>query len=114
MLAPGSAGESFTLNEERLLADLAREEEQRRIRRDLHDGIGPILASQTLTLEVVEKPVPRDPAQVVALIQNLKSQSEEAVREIRDIINDLRPSILDNMGRAEARRISKPTPPPFT
>lgn len=82
----------------------AREEERRRLRRDLHDGLGPTLASQTLTLEAVEKLVTRDPAQVVALIKNMKIQSEGAVREIRSIINDLRPSILDNMGLVEALR----------
>lgn len=77
---------------------IAREEERRRIRRDLHDGLGPQLASQTLTLDAVEKLIERDPQTARTLIRNLKSQAQEAISDIRRIIYDLRPSSLDDLG----------------
>jgi signal transduction histidine kinase len=43
---------------ERLVA--AREEERRRLRRDLHDGLGPQLASQTLTIDAARKLLHQD------------------------------------------------------
>jgi signal transduction histidine kinase len=97
----------------RLTADLrrsrqrlvtAREEERRRIRRDLHDGLGPQLASQALTLNAVEKLVYQDPTQAVALIKNLQEQTQEAVGDIRALIYGLRPPVLDDLGLVAALR----------
>ncbi|MBM3179256.1 MAG: hypothetical protein FJZ86_02770 [Chloroflexi bacterium] len=128
VLAPRSQTESFTPAEERLLTDLAREvevaahnvrltadlqrsrqelvtsreEERRRIRRDLHDEIGPLLASQSLTLDAIEKLIAQDPAAATSLVRDLKGQTQGAVQEIRRIIYDLRPPALDDLGLVEA------------
>jgi len=80
----------------------AREEERRRLRRDLHDGLGPQLASQTLTLNAIEKLVDRDPEKVKMLIKGLKAQSQEAITSIRHLIYELRPPALDELGLVEA------------
>jgi len=97
----------------RLTADLrlsrqnlvtAREEERRRIRRDLHDGLGPQLASQTLTLDAIEKLLDRDPERAKTLIKDLKSQSKDAITDIRRLIYDLRPPALDDLGLVAALR----------
>jgi signal transduction histidine kinase len=76
----------------------AREEERRRLRRDLHDGLGPQLASQTLTLDALEKRIQQDPDSAAHLLRNLKSQARESIRDIRRLVYDLRPPALDELG----------------
>jgi signal transduction histidine kinase len=87
---------------ERLVA--AREEERRRIRRDLHDGLGPQLASQTLTIDAVLRLLPTDPTTATALLQQLKGQSQAAIADIRRLVYALRPPALDDLGLIMALR----------
>jgi signal transduction histidine kinase len=82
----------------------AREEERRRLRRDLHDGLGPALAGVTLGLHAAAAHVPRDPRRAVALIEELERQIEEAVADIRRLVYNLRPPALDELGLAQAVR----------
>ncbi len=82
----------------------AREDERRRLRRDLHDGLGPQLASQTLGLEAVSQLMPADPQKALAILDSLKHQAEEATREVRRLVYDLRPPALDNLGLVDALR----------
>jgi signal transduction histidine kinase len=82
----------------------AREEERRRLRRDLHDGLGPMLASQTLTLDAIGKMQARDPERAQALLNDLKTQSQAAVRDVRRLVYDLRPPALDDLGLVGALR----------
>jgi len=77
---------------------LAREEERRRIRRDLHDGLGPTLASQTFTLDAILDILEADPQEAARLLQGLKSQNQETVAEIRRLVYELRPPALDELG----------------
>jgi len=77
---------------------LAREEERRRLRRDLHDGIGPLLASQTLTLDVIAKLMRSDTDQAATLLLAVREQMQQAVGDIRDLIYGLRPPVLDDLG----------------
>jgi signal transduction histidine kinase len=76
----------------------AREEERRRLRRDLHDGLGPQLASQALTLDVVAKRLRDDPERAAALLLAAREQMQQAVGDIRDLIYGLRPPVLDDLG----------------
>lgn len=76
----------------------AREEERRRLRRDLHDGLGPQLASHTLTLEAIDKLLERDAAKVKELLNILKEQSQAATQEVRRLVYGLRPPALDELG----------------
>lgn len=76
----------------------AREEERRRLRRDLHDGLGPQLASQTLTIDAIEKLLTTDPERARTLLHDLKSQSKTAVQDIRRLVYELRPPALDELG----------------
>ena len=80
----------------------AREEERRRLRRDLHDGLGPQLASQTLTLEAVTQLISPENKKAISLLETVKQQAEAATADIRRIVYDLRPPALDTLGLAGA------------
>jgi signal transduction histidine kinase len=81
---------------------LAREEERRRIRRDLHDGLGPSLASQTFQLDEVLDRLHDDPAGAGDLVMAMKEQNRQLVAEIRRLVYELRPPALDELGVAGA------------
>ena len=76
----------------------SREEERRRLRRDLHDELGPQLASLKLNLDVARNLVSRDPAAAEALLLELRAQSQSAIADIRQLVFDLRPPALDELG----------------
>jgi signal transduction histidine kinase len=82
----------------------AREEERRRLRRDLHDGLGPQLASQTLTIDAINKLIERNPEKARELLEHLKTQSQAAIQDIRRLVYELRPPALDELGLVEALR----------
>lgn len=82
----------------------AREEERRRLRRNLHDGLGPQLGSQTLTLSAVRKLLRRDPDTAEALLDSAMTHAQQAITDIRRVVYDLRPSSLDDLGLIGAIR----------
>jgi signal transduction histidine kinase len=84
----------------------AREEERRRLRRDLHDGLGPLLASQVLGLEAVAQFMPTDIEKAQSLLGSLKTQAHEAILDVRRLVYDLRPPALDDLGLIGALRQS--------
>jgi len=130
-VSPRMPGEKFTLQEEQLLADiaaqtgpvasatrlalalqrsreqlvLAREEERRRIRRDLHDGLGPTLASQTLKLDMILELLNGEAEQTVERVKALKAETQQMVADIRRLVYELRPPALDELGLLEALRV---------
>jgi signal transduction histidine kinase len=130
LLAPRARGESFTPADRLLLDDLARqvgiaahsvqltadlqqsrerlvtarEEERRRLRRDLHDGLGPALASITLKLDATRNLLTRDLPAADTLLVDLKKQTQVAVADIRRLVYDLRPPSLDELGLIQALR----------
>lgn len=82
---------------------MTREEERRRIRRDLHDGLGPTLASQTLQLDVVlDTLMENDVSTASHQVEQLKSQTQQMVADIRRLVYELRPPALDELGLLEA------------
>jgi signal transduction histidine kinase len=76
---------------------LAREEERRRLRRDLHDGLGPALAGHLLRLDVIAGKVGRKSA-ASADIDALRDELRGTVGEIRRVVEGLRPPALDELG----------------
>jgi signal transduction histidine kinase len=124
MLAPREPGDAFTPADMRLLQDLARqaevavhavrltadlqrsrerlvtarEEERRRLRRDLHDGLGPTLAGLSLGLDVSLKTLRNEPGEAEHLLAELKSRTKEAVADVRRLVYGLRPPALDELG----------------
>jgi len=81
---------------------LAREEERRRLRRDLHDGLGPALAGLTLQVDTVRNEVHDERADPHLLA--LRSGIQATVLDVRRIVEGLRPAALDDLGLAEAVR----------
>jgi signal transduction histidine kinase len=130
LLAPRGPGEPFGPADRRLLADLARqagvavhavrlsadlqrsrerlvsarEEERRRLRRDLHDGLGPALASMTLQTEAARDLYAADSARGDALLADLTEQLQAATADIRRLVYELRPPALDELGLVGALR----------
>ena len=118
-----SRGEQLGPDDVRLLADLARqagpaahavalrraldasraglvttrEEERRRLRRDLHDGLGPTLAGLTLGLDTARSRSASQP-ELTELLGKLKAETQRAVTDVRRIVYGLRPPALDDFG----------------
>ncbi len=90
---------------EKIIAE--RELERRRLRRDLHDGLGPTLASQTLKLDAaLELLHGEDSANAGArrILRDVKTQTQNTVADIRRIVYELRPPALDDLGLLGALR----------
>lgn len=82
----------------------AREEERRRLRRDLHDGLGPALASVALMADAARNVLPSDPARAESLLSELKAEARSATAEVRRVVYELRPPALDELGLIGALR----------
>jgi signal transduction histidine kinase len=130
-LGPRQRGETFTSADQRLLEDLARqigvaahavqltadlqrsrerlvttrEEERRRMRRDLHDGLGPALGGLLLKLDALGDELRCDPAQAALLLSELKGDVQAAVVDVRRLVYALRPPALDELGLVGALRL---------
>jgi signal transduction histidine kinase len=78
---------------------LAREEERRRLRRDLHDGLGPALAGHLLRLDVIAGKIGRSSA-ASADVDALRVELGATMGEIRRVVEGLRPPALDELGLA--------------
>ena len=87
---------------ERLVA--TREEERRRLRRDLHDGLGAQLAGLNVQAGALRRLIPRDPAAADELVVELRNELRSAIADIRRLVYDLRPPALDDLGLLEALR----------
>jgi len=140
VVSPRSGEEPFSSEDKRLLGDLARqagvaahavrlrqdlvrsrerlvvtrEEERRRLRRDLHDGLGPSLAGIALEVESARGLLSIDPGAADALLTRLKGEVQDAIGDIRRIAYDLRPPSLDEFGlipalREQAARLGAPS-----
>jgi two-component system NarL family sensor kinase len=115
-----SSGSAFTRHECRLLRDVAlqaavaaeatrmnrelqasrerlvatREEERRRLRRDLHDGLGPTLAGMSMQLRAAQRALPRD-GRVADILAALAGDLQSCTAEVRRLVDALRPPALD-------------------
>jgi signal transduction histidine kinase len=130
VLFPRSPGEAFSDADRSLLEDLARqaevavhavrltsdlqhsrerlvatrEEERRRLRRDLHDGLGAQLAGLNVQAGALRRLIPRDPDAADDLVMELREELRSAIADIRLLVYNLRPPALDDLGLAEALR----------
>jgi two-component system NarL family sensor kinase len=130
LLGPRAPGEEFSPADRRLFADLARqvgvaahsarltadlqrsreqlvttrEEERRRLRRDLHDGLGPTLAGVAFGIQAARNLLRRDPSEADALLGQALVDTHASVTDIRRLVYDLRPPALDELGLVSALR----------
>ncbi len=99
-LHTGQLTRQLQRSRERLIT--AREEERRRLRRDLHDGLGPQLAAVTIKADAAANLLHSDPAATAKLLGEIKTESQDAVQEIRRVVNGLWPAALDQFGLVSA------------
>ncbi len=81
---------------------LAREEERRRLQRDLHDGLGPQLTAVTLKMDAARNRVHQDPDGAVALLAETSDEARQAVRDVRRLVYALGDPSLDSLGLVAA------------
>lgn len=81
---------------------VAREEERRRIRRDLHDGLGPALAGVAFGIDAVRNTLSRNPQETDGSLAQLKREVQVAIADVRRLVDNLRPPALDQLGLVPA------------
>ncbi|MEV4546935.1 sensor histidine kinase [Nonomuraea wenchangensis] len=96
---------------ERILT--AREEERRRLRRDLHDGLGMALTNMAMSLSIARINLREAPSAADALLLDLRTGMDAVSQEVRELVYGLRPPTLDDLGLAGAVRAlaAEPGPP---
>lgn len=87
---------------ERIVA--AREEERRRLRRDLHDGLGPTMTGVALTADAAANLLATDPDRARSLLTTIRTEARSAIADVRRLVEDLRPPALDELGLLDALR----------
>jgi signal transduction histidine kinase len=103
-MAVHAVGLTADLQRSRQRLVTTREEERRRLRRDLHDGLGPNLASQGLKLAAAKQLIEKDPASAIPLIEQVLAQNKSTVEDVRHLVHGLRPPALDELGLIAAIR----------
>jgi two-component system NarL family sensor kinase len=80
------------------------EEERRRLRRDLHDGLGPRLTGLAYAADAARNVLGRDPERAATLLTGVRAEAGEAIAEVRRLVEGLRPPSLDQVGLEQALR----------
>lgn len=96
---------------------VTREEERHKLRRNLHDGLGPTLTSLATSLDQARLSLASDPGSVEPLLSTARRQMTEAIVDVRDLVYGLRPpaldgSDLDELGLEGALRLLADAPGP--
>ncbi|MEU8075457.1 histidine kinase [Catellatospora citrea] len=86
------------LRASRSRAVTALEEERRRVRRDLHDGLGPTLTGIAYSADAVANLLHGNPGEALEILNSLRGEARDAIAEIRRIVYGLRPRALDELG----------------
>lgn len=82
------------------------EEERRRLRRELHDGLGPQLVGLRLTLDAAQAQLTADPQKAHDHLSTAREASAEMISDLRGLVYGLRPPALDELGLAGALRMN--------
>ncbi len=80
----------------------ARDEERHRIRRDMHDQLGPLLAGVVLGLGAARRTADRRLPEQAELLARLQGQVQAGLDDVKRLIADLRPTALDELGLVAA------------
>jgi signal transduction histidine kinase len=76
----------------------AVEDERRRLRRDLHDGLGPTLTGVAFAADAARNVLDGDPERAADLMAGLRRDVADAIGEIRRLVEGLRPPAVDELG----------------
>jgi signal transduction histidine kinase len=98
LLAPGRQAEIARLAEARAQAVTAAGAERRRIERDLHDGLQPLLVSLAVDLGIAEARFGKDPDSARSLVARAHADAKTAIEELRGLVRGIHPSVLDGRG----------------
>lgn len=82
----------------------AAEEERRRLRRDLHDGLGPVLTAAATRVDASRNLIRRDAHQADDLLRHVRNDLTTALDDLRRLVYALRPPALDQLGLLGAIR----------
>ncbi len=91
----------------RTLVEL-HEEERRRLRRDLHDGLGPLVTGLRLNLDAAQAQLATDPEKAREHLTTARQASAEVIADLRGLVRGLRPPALDELGLAGTLRAHLP------
>jgi signal transduction histidine kinase len=96
--------DALRASQERIV--VAGEEERRRLRRDLHDGLGPALAALTLAVDAVRNEVRagRPRSELDERLVVVRGGIQATVFDVRRIVEGLRPPAIDELGLVDAVR----------
>jgi signal transduction histidine kinase len=83
---------------------VARDEERHRIRRDLHDGLGPTLAGVALGLGAARRTVTASAPETADLLGSMETEVKGSLADVKRLVADLRPTTLEQLGLADALR----------
>ncbi|MEV4896492.1 sensor histidine kinase [Nonomuraea sp. NPDC055795] len=92
--------EELRLSRGRLVTGVA--EERRRLRRDLHDGLGPAMAAAALKVEAARNLLARDPRAAGEVLGQVRGDLGTVIEDVRRLVHNLLPPALDRWGLAEA------------
>jgi len=81
---------------------VAREEERRRLRRDIHDGLGPALAGIAMEIQAARNLMEAGDGAVVDVLTSAEGRTRDAIIEVRRVVYALRPPVLDQLGLLRA------------
>ncbi|WP_302948506.1 sensor histidine kinase [uncultured Selenomonas sp.] len=80
----------------------ATEEERYRISREIHDGPAQDLANSLFTTTIVERLMDQDMAEAKKTLEELRGEIRKCLTSVRQIIFDMRPMALDDLGLPQA------------
>jgi signal transduction histidine kinase len=91
----------------------AVEDERRRLRRELHDGLGPTLAAVASRIDTARITASKDPAESERMLRLARDEVTGMLTEVRRLVHGLRPPALDDVGLVRAlRRLAEQIAPP--
>ncbi len=91
----------------------ATDRERRRIERDLHDGAQQRLHGALVQIAAARRLTSTDRAQAASLLVDARNELREAITDLHDLVNGVRPAVLDEFGLAAALRsaVARRSPP---
>jgi len=79
-------------------------DERRRLRRDLHDGLGPTLTGIAFATDAARNTLHDDPQAASELLAAVRADTADAIAQIRTLVYGMRPPALDELGLVPALR----------